>query len=54
MNRYADLLFTGGPIYTADPVQPWAETVAVVADRILAAGPAADLMELRGPRTDPH
>ena len=29
MNLYADLLFTGGAIYTADPARPWAAAVAV-------------------------
>ena len=29
MNLYADLLFTGGAVYTADPARPWAEAVAV-------------------------
>ncbi|MCX6029701.1 MAG: amidohydrolase [Chloroflexi bacterium] len=52
MNLYADLLFTGGPVYTADPAQPWVEAVAVAGERILAAGSAADLAELRGPHTE--
>lgn len=52
MNLYADLLFTNGPVYTADPSQPWAEAVAVRAARILDVGRAADLAPLRGPRTE--
>ena len=51
MNLYADLLFTGGAVYTADPARPWAEAVAVRDGRILAVGSAADLAELQGPST---
>jgi len=51
MNLYADLLFTGGAIYTADPARPWAGAVAVRDGRILAVGSAADLAELQGPST---
>ena len=51
MNLYADLLFTGGAVYTADPPRPWAAAVAVRDGRILAVGSAADLAELQGPST---
>ena len=51
MNLYADLLFTGGAVYTADPTRPWAAAVAVRDGRILAVGSAPDLAELQGPRT---
>ena len=51
MNLYADLLFTGGAVYTADPARPWAAAVAVREGRILAVGSAADLAELQGPST---
>ena len=51
MNLYADRLFIGGAIYTADPARPWAGAVAVRDGRILAVGSAADLAELRGPST---
>jgi predicted amidohydrolase YtcJ len=51
MNLYADLLFTGGAVYTADSVRPWAEAVAVRDGRILAVGSAAELAELQGPST---
>ena len=51
MNLYADLLFTGGAVYTADPARPWAAAVAVRDGRILAVGSAADLAELQGPST---
>ncbi len=52
MQLYADILFTDGRIYTADPAQPWVEAVAVREGRIFAAGRAADQTGLRGPRTE--
>jgi predicted amidohydrolase YtcJ len=51
MHLYADSLFTGGRVYTADPAQPWAEAVAVAGERILAVGRASELADLAGPRT---
>lgn len=47
---YADLLFTGGPVFTADAVRSRASAVAVAGGRILAVG--HDLAELVGPRTE--
>lgn len=52
MILYADLLFSRGPVYTADRARPWVEAVAVHGDRILAAGRTTELAELRGPRTE--
>jgi predicted amidohydrolase YtcJ len=52
MNLYADLLFRGGPIYTADAIHPWAEAVAVRDRRILALGRESELAELCGPKTE--
>jgi predicted amidohydrolase YtcJ len=52
VNLYADLLFRGGPIYTAEVAQPWAEAVAVQGGRILALGREAELVEFRGPKTE--
>jgi predicted amidohydrolase YtcJ len=52
MQLYADLLFTGGKVYTADPAQSWATALATHAGRILAVGSAEELAELRGPRTE--
>src|SRR5690606_21499146 len=34
----ADLILTGGAVYTLDPRQPWAEAVAIGGGRILAVG----------------
>jgi predicted amidohydrolase YtcJ len=52
VNLYADLLFTGGPIYTADAARPWTQAVAVRDGRILAMGREAELSELRGAKTE--
>ncbi len=52
MQLYADILFTNGRVYTADARNLWAEAVAVRGERTLAVGTAADLAELRGPRTE--
>ena len=51
MNLEADLLFSGGRVYTADPTRPWVESVAVRGEQILAVGGRHELAELRGPRT---
>lgn len=52
------LLFTGGPVFTADPARPWATAVAVRGGRIVAvgdpaaaaaaAGPDAEVVDLNG------
>ncbi len=47
----ADLLFTGGRIYTAEEEQPTAEALAVRGGRIVYVGAAEGLEALRGPRT---
>ncbi|KUL22975.1 amidohydrolase [Actinoplanes awajinensis] len=47
----ADLLFTNGPVFTADPLRGPATTVAVRDGRIIAVG-ADDVRELAGPRTE--
>lgn len=54
MHIYADLLFTGGTVYTANPQGPrWAEAVAVRGNAILAVGSTAEIaaLALVGPRT---
>jgi predicted amidohydrolase YtcJ len=48
----ADLLLTGGRVFTAEPRSPWAEAVAVRADRIAFVGSAREASALRGPRTE--
>ena len=47
----ADLVLTGGPVYTVDAARRWAEAVAVRGGRILAVGTARDVAEHAGPRT---
>ncbi|MFJ9561024.1 amidohydrolase [Streptomyces fuscichromogenes] len=47
---HADLLFTGGPVLT--PEGPADAAVAVSGERITAVGPATELRELAGPRTE--
>ncbi|AUG75016.1 Amidohydrolase [Kitasatospora sp. MMS16-BH015] len=53
----ADLVFTGGPVHTVDPVRPYATSVAVSGGRITAVGhdevrdligPATEVVDLRG------
>ncbi len=51
MQLHADLLFTGGRVYTAGADPAWADAVAVRGDRILAVGRPVNLDELRGPLT---
>ena len=47
----ADLLLTGGKIFTADSTRPWAEALAIRGDRIVAIGTTADVERLAGART---
>lgn len=47
----ADLILFGGPIYTADAQQPWAEAVAVEDGRIAYVGDRAGVEALAGPDT---
>lgn len=48
---YADLIFTGGPVFTANTVRSRARTVAVAGGRIIAVG-GDELGDLVGPRTE--
>lgn len=48
---HADLVFTGGPVFTADAVRSRARTVAVTGGRITAVD-ASDVRDLIGPRTE--
>ncbi|HUG39387.1 MAG TPA: amidohydrolase [Longimicrobiales bacterium] len=47
----ADLVLTGGRVWTGDEDRPWAEAVAVRGDRILAVGTAAEIDRYAGPLT---
>ncbi|XVV37657.1 amidohydrolase [Streptomyces sp. CA-100214] len=47
----ADLVFTGGPVHTVDPVRPLATSVAVRGDRIVAVG-HDEVTDLIGPATE--
>lgn len=46
-----DLLFTGGPIFTADTARPWATSLAVTAGRVTAVG-HDEVKQLVGPHTE--
>ena len=61
MGEQADVVFTGGAVYTADPARRTvvragdglpASAVAVRGDRIVAVGDTADIEDLAGPRTE--
>jgi hypothetical protein len=47
----ADLIVTGGRVWTGNPDAPWAEAVAVRGDRIVAVGSRADVESLSGSDT---
>ena len=51
MAHPADLVFTGGAVYTVDAARSWAEAVAVRGGRIAAVGTVREVAELVGPRT---
>lgn len=51
-NGSADLIFTGGSVYTVDAARPRAEAVAVRGGEIVAVGADADVRELAGPGTE--
>ncbi len=48
---YADVVFTGAPVYTVDAARPWAQAVALRAGVIAAVGSAAEIAGLIGPNT---
>ncbi len=48
----ADLIFTGGVVYTVDAARSWAGAVAVRNGTIAAVGTDADVLELKGPTTE--
>ena len=47
----AELVLTGGAVYTVDSARRWAEAVAVQSGRIIAVGTEAEIRPLIGPRT---
>jgi predicted amidohydrolase YtcJ len=47
----ADLVLTGGQVFTADPANSWARAVAVRGNRIVAVGSDREVMEHAGPST---
>lgn len=48
----ADLLLTGGRIWTAEASRPWAEAVAVRDGRVAFVGSEAEAARLKGPKTE--
>lgn len=48
----ADVIYSGGTIMTMDDTSPRVEAVAVKDGRIIAAGAAADVMKLKGDKTE--
>ena len=47
----ADVIFTGGRVWTGEEANPWAEAVAVSGNRIVAVGSDQDVASLRGDDT---
>jgi predicted amidohydrolase YtcJ len=47
----ADLIITHANVWTVDPAYPKAEAVAILGDRIVAAGTEAEVAAWRGPKT---
>jgi predicted amidohydrolase YtcJ len=50
-NEQADLILTGGRIFTGDAAKTWAEALAVRGNRIVAVGADRDVRPLVGPGT---
>jgi len=50
-NHAADLVLTGGRVFTADAAKTWAQALAVKDGRILAVGGDRDVRPLAGPST---
>lgn len=48
----AELVLTGGRIWTGDPASPWAEALAVGGGRLLAVGTDAEALALAGDGTE--
>jgi predicted amidohydrolase YtcJ len=50
--RPADLVLTGGAVYTVDTARSWAQAVAISGGRIAAVGTDAEMRPHVGPRTE--
>ncbi|HZD80839.1 MAG TPA: amidohydrolase, partial [Actinomycetota bacterium] len=48
----ADLVFTGGAVYTVDAARRWAEAAAVRSGKVVAVGTDEAVREVIGPRTE--
>jgi predicted amidohydrolase YtcJ len=48
---FADTILTNGRVYTVDDEKPWAESIAIRGDRIVAVGSNAEVSVLRGEGT---
>src|SRR5687768_9158236 len=49
LGAQADVVLTGGKVFTGDPARPWAEAIAIRGARILAVGANADIARLARP-----
>lgn len=49
--EHAEFIITHARAFTANPQQPWAESVAVAGNRIIFVGSSEDALALRGPDT---
>lgn len=47
-----DLILTGGKVWTVNPAQPEVQAIAISGKRIIHVGSDADILGLRGPRTN--
>jgi hypothetical protein len=50
----ADVVFTGGAVYTVDRARIWAQAVAVKGGRIITVGTDESVADLIGPKTEVH
>ncbi len=51
-SRHVDVIYQGGRIYTGDPSQPWAESVAIAGGRFVAVDGGGDLNTLHAEVVD--
>ncbi len=52
MSGFADLILTGGRLFTADAKGSWATCVAIRKGRVLVVGTSDDIASFRGPETE--